>query len=156
MSGNHRQINVCRSKHSYLFVNCNDHFKFWMRDFFGFQNCKCISYSNAIVPTQRSSSCFHKIAIYKNIQTIFHKVNITTIFLFTDHIHMSLNNNCIGISISFCCLFYNDHIIQFILIIFQLMFLCKRNQIITDLLCISGSMWNLCKFFKVIKNTFWI
>ena len=111
MSGNHRKIDICCSKHSNLLINCDNHFKLWMRDFFGFQNCKRICYGNTIIPAKCCSFCFHEITIYKNIQTIFCKINIATVFLFTDHIHMTLNNNCVCVFISRSSFFYNNHIV---------------------------------------------
>ena len=55
----------------------------------------------------------------------------------TNHIHMSLKDDCGRVFVARCCRFINHNIIHVILNIFQIMLLCKIHQIITDLFCIS-------------------
>ena len=64
-----------------------------MRDIIGIQYRKCVCNRDPVVAAQSRAVCSDKIAIDHQTDSVLLKVDIAVIFLFADHIHVSLDDD---------------------------------------------------------------
>ena len=143
------------SKKSDFLVYSDQNFQCRMRDICAVQKCQCISNSDSVITTKCGSICAYISVLDRKVQSVFLEIMLYIRTFLAYHIHMTLKDHSRCILISGSCRFVDDNVIQFILYIIKSMILRKIHQIITDLLCIAGTMRNLTDFFKIIKYSFW-
>ena len=125
------------SQKSDLLVYSDQHLQSRMSDGLAFQKSKAVCHRDAVVAAESCSICGNISILYGNIQSILCKVMLHIRSLFAYHIHMSLDNDSRRVFIACCSRFVDHYIVQFILYIRKVVFLCKVYQIITDLFCVS-------------------
>ena len=124
-----------------------------MRDGTIGQKSQCIGQGNTIITAQSRSFRKDTAAIMHHIQALVLHIDITVFILLTDHVHMPLKDNRICILQTASAILENDNIVQIILLITKIVFLCKADQIVADQLRITGAMRDRTNFFKISKHT---
>ena len=148
----HGQVNSIRAQHADLLVHGDDNFQRRVRNGLVRQERHGIGYSDAVVTAQSGASSEHITLIVGHIQPILSHVQRTVGILFTDHIHMALEDYRGMILQAAGALLKEDHIVGFVLNIADSIFLGEGNQIIRDPLGIPGTVGNGTDFFKIAEN----
>ena len=125
-----------------------------MLQFLILQDSQLISHGDAVISAQSGAVRMYDIPLHKKCERILLKIMCTLRKLFTNHIHMALQDHCRGILIPRGCLLKYDHIAAFILNMAKAVFLCKSHKIIADLLRIAGTMGDFCNLLKIMKHSF--
>ena len=87
-----------------------------------------------------------------HIQALLGHVDGTVGILFADHVHVSLQNHRLVVFHAAGAVCKQDHIVQGILHIAQVVFPGKGHQIVADLLGVAGTMGHGADLLKIAKH----
>ena len=148
----HGQIDSCSTIHTGLLVHSDHQFQGRMDN--GAISCEghSKSHGNTIVTTPGSAIGKNIIAVMGDIQALSIHIDGAIHILFTDHIHMTLDDHRGMILHAAGTGDENDDIVQRILDIFQALLLRKVHQVVADDLGIARAMGHGANFFKITKD----
>ena len=146
------KIDAGSAEHTGLLIHGDDDFQRRMGNGLIGQNGHGISHSDAVIAAQGSTTGENIGAVMGHIQALSLHIDGAIRILVTDHVHVALQDHRGMILVAAGTFLIEDHIIQFILLVTDAVFLRKRHQIVADGLGIAGTMGIRAEFFKESKN----
>ena len=145
------QINGSGTQQTDLFIGGDDQFNGRMGNGLVRQQCHTHSHSNAVVGTQGGTLGKDHPAVMHNNQSVHSHIQRAVGVLFTDHIHMTLENHRRMVFHALAGLSEEDHIVVLVLDVLQIILLCKLHQIVGDHLGIPGAVRDSTDLLKITE-----
>ena len=124
-----------------------------MNDLIVLQRREHHSYCDSVVCPQCCAVGTHPVPVGNNADRFSQQVDLLLRLTCKDHVNMSLKRNGLRVFKAFRGLLGNDDIIGIILRVLKPFFLSKRRDIVTDLLCVMGSVGNRGDLAEVVEHS---
>ena len=118
------------------------------------EDCQGVCHGNAVVAAQGGAVGPDVLAVGAEIKTVLREINGTVLGLFSDHIHVALENNGGMMLVTDGAVLVNDDVVGLVLIILQAVVLGEADQPVADLLRVGGAVWDGAELFKIIHRPF--
>ena len=147
-------LNGYSTIHTNLFVGSNYDFQRRMRYLIAVKKCQSISYSNSIIATKAGLICPDILSVCLQLKRILLHVDLGALFTYSQHVHVSLQDNRLMILIALSSGLFDDNIKRLILSHIEISVLCEFHKEIANLLYILRAMRNITDFLKPFKYFF--
>ena len=145
------QVDDISTQHSDLLIHGDDDLQRGMGDGLVCQQRHGIGNGNAVIAAKGGTPGEDKTLIMGHIQALILHVDGAVRILLADHIHMALKDHRRMVLHAAGTLLEEDHIAGFVLNVTKSLFLRKGNQIVRNLLCITGSVGDAADLLKITK-----
>ena len=150
------QIHIGRAVHADLLVHRKERLHRRVLQRLAVQDCQSHGDGDPVIRSQCGILCRHISVLHHQLQRISQEIVIRMFRFFTDHIQMPLDDDRLTVFIPSGSRLFDDHIIPFVLIHFQLPLICKPHAVIADSLCIVRSPWDPANLLKKMKYFLWL